>query len=75
MRLSWAGKLFAAGVALRLAEAGLRKAADSIDDDSSSGENVVLTVAQINAAQAYANSQGISLRAAVLELYNLNLID
>jgi hypothetical protein len=76
MRLSWAGKLLAASVALRLAEAGLRKAADSIDDDSSSGGgHVVLTVAQTTAAQNYADSQGITLREAVLRLYNLNLID
>ncbi len=74
MRLSWAGKLLAAGVALRLAEAGLRRAADSMDDGSG-GDHVVLSQDQINAAHSFAASQGISLREAVLRLYNLNLID
>jgi hypothetical protein len=73
MRLTWAGKLLAAGVALRLAEAGLRRAADSMDDGG--GDHVVLSQDQINAAHSFAASQGISLREAVLRLYNLNLID
>jgi hypothetical protein len=75
MRLSWAGKLLATGVALRLAQAGLQRAADSIDDGSSGGNTVTLSADQMNAAQHFANASGISLREAVLRLYNLNLID
>jgi len=74
MRLSWAGKLFAAGIAARLAEAGLRNMANNMDDDSGGGP-VHLSADQINAAQHFANATGISLREAVLRLYNLNLID
>lgn len=74
MRLTFAGKLLAATVAARLAAAGLRKISENIDPGT--GGNVVqLTSDQINAAQNFANSQGITLREAVLRLYNLNLID
>lgn len=74
MRLTWAGKLLAAGIGLRLAAAGLRNVANNMEDDSGGGP-VQLSADQINAAQHFANSQGISLREAVLRLYNLNLID
>ena len=72
MRLTWAGKLLAASVGMRLGAAGLRYISSQMDDG---GETVTLSEAQMNAARAYANSQGISLRAAVFQLYNLNLID
>jgi len=75
MRLTWAGKLLAAGVGLRLASAGLRHIANNMDDDSGGGGPVQLSADQINAAQHFANATGISLREAVLRLYNLNLID
>lgn len=74
MRLTWAGKLFAAGIAARLAGAGLRHIANNMEDDSDGGP-VQLSADQINAAQHFANATGISLREAVLRLYNLNLID
>ena len=74
MRLTWAGKLLAAGVGLRLAGAGLRHLANNMDDGSGGGP-VQLTADQINAAQQFANAYGITLREAVLRLYNLNLID
>jgi hypothetical protein len=74
MNLSWAGKLLAAGVGLRIAAAGLRHVADNMDDGSGGG-TVQLSADQINAAQHFANATGITLREAVLRLYNLNLID
>jgi len=76
MRLTWAGKLLAASVAARLGAAGLRHIANNyMDDDSGDGGPVTLSADQINAAQHFANATGISLREAVLRLYNLNLID
>ena len=74
MRLTWAGKLLAASVGARLAAAGLRHIASNMDDGSGGGP-VQLSEDQINAAQQFANATGISLREAVLRLYNLNLID
>lgn len=74
MRLTWAGKLLAAGIGLRLGAAGLRHIANNMDDGSN-GNTVQLTADQINAAQQFANASGITLREAVLRLYNLNLID
>jgi hypothetical protein len=75
MRLSLAGKLLAAGVAAQVASAGLRHIANNMDDGSSGGNTVMLSADQMNAAQHFANASGISLREAVLRLYNLNLID
>lgn len=78
MRLSWSGKLLAATIAARLGAAGLRHVANNYMGDNSGGGgggHVNLTQDQINAAQQFANANGISLRAAVLRLYNLNLID
>lgn len=76
MRLSWSGKLLAATIAARLGAAGLRHVANNyMGDNSGGGGHVNLTQDQINAAQQFANANGISLRAAVLRLYNLNLID
>lgn len=74
MRLTFAGKLLAATVGARLAAAGLRHIANNMEDDSG-GNHVQLSADQINAAQQFANATGISLREAVLRLYNLNLID
>lgn len=71
MRLTFAGKLLAATIGARLAAAGLRQIANNIPD----GPTVQLTADQINAAQQFANASGITLREAVLRLYNLNLID
>lgn len=75
MRLTWAGKLLAAGVAARLGAAGLRHIANNYMDDDSGGGPIQLSADQINAAQQFANAYGITLREAVLRLYNLNLID
>lgn len=72
MRLTWAGKLLAASVGMRLGAAGLRYIANQMPDNNGT---VTLSEAQMDAARAYANSQGISVREAVLRLYNLNLID
>lgn len=78
MRLSWSGKLLAATIAARLGAAGLRHIADNYLNDNSGGSgggnHVVLTQDQINAAQQFANANGITLKEAVLRLYNLNLI-
>ncbi|NDB36221.1 MAG: hypothetical protein EB023_13000 [Flavobacteriia bacterium] len=62
----------AASLAARAAAAGLRHVANHMPDGN---QTVTLSEAQISAARAYASSQGISLRQAVLQLYNLNLID
>jgi hypothetical protein len=73
MALTLAAKLLAASFAARAAAAGLRHMANN--SESESNNTVVLSQDQMNAAWAFANSQGISIREAVLRLYNLNLID
>lgn len=69
MRLSWAGKLLAAGLGLRAAAAGLRYLAGTLPD----GEQVVLSEEQMQAAADFAAARGISIREAVHRLYNVIL--
>ncbi len=72
MRLSWAGKLFFAGVAAKAAGLGLKALAARMRE---SDQTIMLSAEQINAASAYAQNQGISLNEAVFILYNVNLVE